>query len=247
MQHWTKKSDALALVKRAKGLDQDSWQRPTLLVRGMNIRATRTAGDSRGTLAASAESSPFGEKYRCGIVFAPVFLLVGGAVVYPAPSDATILKHHGRQQMNLRNILVPTDFSESSDAAVALASSLARDSNSRLVLVHVLEDDYPVTEGMAAAYAGISAERHDEAQAALEAIKATDPDTKVERVLMEGPVAETIVEMAQSRDDIDLIVVGSHGRKGLSRLILGSVAEQIVRTATCPVLTVKVPNHVPAS
>lgn len=118
--------------------------------------------------------------------------------------------------MCIRRILVPTDFGQASDAALAQARELAAALGASLHLVHVVED----------------AERADALAASLEAALGH------QTALLSGPTARTIVEYAADRA-FDLIVMGTHGRTGVAHLLLGSVAEQVVRTAPCPVLTVR--------
>ena len=118
--------------------------------------------------------------------------------------------------MRIRRILVPTDFSQTSDAALAQARELASALGASLHLVHVVED----------------ASRSECLAASLEA------GLGYETALLTGPAARTIVEYATTRR-FDLIVMGTHGRTGVAHLLLGSVAEQVVRTASCPVLTVR--------
>ena len=79
----------------------------------------------------------------------------------------------------------------------------------------------------------------------LQQLRPEDPKILVEHRLVQGGGAEEILQVAQERK-CDLIVMGTHGRTGLGRLLMGSVAEQVVRKAACPVLTVKTPQH-PAS
>jgi hypothetical protein len=74
----------------------------------------------------------------------------------------------------------------------------------------------------------------------LEAMRPLDPSVRLEPRLEDGDVPELIVEVAQETV-ADLIVMGTHGRTGLGRLLLGSVAERVLRTAPCPVLTLKAP------
>jgi predicted phosphoribosyltransferase/nucleotide-binding universal stress UspA family protein len=138
-----------------------------------------------------------------------------------------------------RTILHPTDLAESSEAALHLACSLARYHGSRLVLLHVVEVP-------AAVYAGgvvvDSVREVNEARTRLQQIRAHTPAIMVDCRLAEGEPAEEIVRLAEDQD-CDLIVLGTHGRSGLRRLVLGSVAEQVLRQAPCPVLTVKSPEH----
>jgi nucleotide-binding universal stress UspA family protein len=144
----------------------------------------------------------------------------------------------------IRTILHPTDFSAHSDYAFRLACALARDYGAGLIVLHVLER--PVFT-----YAGVmtappppppSAEDRQALQEQLQRIKPRDTAIRVEYLLEEGDPATAIVQVAQERP-CDLIMMGSHGRTGLQRLLMGSVAEQVVRKASCPVLTVKTPQH----
>jgi len=140
----------------------------------------------------------------------------------------------------LHTILHPTDFSERSGFALELACGLARDYGARLVLLHVAAQ--PVIaygEGVVPPqedYEDYEAELREK----LHRLEVPDVRIRVERRLKEGdPVAE-ILGVAQETG-ADLIVMGTHGRTGLGRLLMGSVAEEVVRQAACPVLTVRAP------
>ncbi len=144
----------------------------------------------------------------------------------------------------IHTILHPTDFSAYSDDALRLSCSLARDYGARLVVLHVLER--PVV-----AYAGVmtappppppSAEERRSLQEQLQRVRPADPAITVEHVLEEGDPAAAVLAVARERA-CDLIVMGTHGRTGLRRLLMGSVAEQVLRGAPCPVLTVTSPQH----
>jgi nucleotide-binding universal stress UspA family protein len=137
-----------------------------------------------------------------------------------------------------RTILHPTDFSEPSQRALQLACSLARDQGARLVLVHVAARP-------AAVYgeAILIPEPEDylkPLKRQLDQLPVPDSTVAVERRLEEGDAVPDILRVAQETG-ADLIVMGTHGRTGLGRLLMGSVAEQVVRKAPCPVLTVKTP------
>ena len=130
----------------------------------------------------------------------------------------------------IQTILHPTDFSERSGYAFRLACSLARDRDARLIVLHVM----PVS--LAEEKRGFGEEIAEE----LNRMEIPDPKINVERRLEEGDPAPQILRVAQGTGS-DLIVMGTHGRTGLDRLLMGSVAEQVVRGAFCPVLTVKTP------
>jgi nucleotide-binding universal stress UspA family protein len=138
----------------------------------------------------------------------------------------------------IHTILHPTDFSEYSAHAFRLASALARDYGARLIALHVLVPPAVVYgEGMVVPDAE---QQRDEVRAQLEKLQALGGQVRVVPRLVEGaPVAE-ILRVAQETG-ADLILMGTHGRTGLRRLLMGSVAEQVVRQAACPVLTVKMP------
>jgi universal stress protein A len=144
----------------------------------------------------------------------------------------------------IRTILHPTDFSAHSDYAFRLASSLARDYKACLILLHVLEQPLLINSGVMMAPpppSPTSEEQWQSARDQLQLIKPPDSAILVEHLLKEGHSASAIMQIAQERQ-CDLIVMGSHGRTGLGRLFMGSVAEQVVRNACCPVLTVKLPQ-----
>ncbi|ADB16269.1 UspA domain protein [Pirellula staleyi DSM 6068] len=139
--------------------------------------------------------------------------------------------------MNVRKILFPTDFSEQGSAALAFASSLARDSKATLVIVHVEEP--PIAYG-ADMYFGLDSVDRSLLWRKLGEVLPTDPAIPCIHRLAIGDPAGAIVRVAEE-DACDLIVMPTHGRSGFSRLLMGSVAEAVVRLAKCPVLTIKTP------
>jgi len=145
--------------------------------------------------------------------------------------------------MKAQKILFPVDFSAAGQHALELATSLARDSGATLIIAHVEEP--PMAYGGGDMYYGVEQPNHEELRTSLAAVVPTDPAVPSIHKLMIGDPAEAIVQLAES-DQVDLIVMGTHGRTGLTRLLMGSVAEAVVRRAPCPVLTVKQPAAVPA-
>jgi nucleotide-binding universal stress UspA family protein len=140
--------------------------------------------------------------------------------------------------LNIKTILLPTDFSEPSEAAFHLGCSLARDHGSRLVLLHVVTPPtVAYTEGV---MLPPTEDIRDEIWAKLDEIAPPEPGIEVERHMVEGEPSAEIMRLA-NESNADLIVMGTHGRRGLTRWVMGSVAEAVVRKAPCPVLTVKVP------
>jgi nucleotide-binding universal stress UspA family protein len=145
--------------------------------------------------------------------------------------------------MNIKRILVATDFSECSNAALDFASRLASDTNARLHIVHVngiIDISVPAIPPAEPAYyydAPWGHERHEIRERLIKTVP-TVANVAFEHHYLTGlPVAQ-ILKLAE-HECIDLIVLGSHGRSGFSRLLMGSVAEGVIRGATCPVLVVK--------
>lgn len=138
--------------------------------------------------------------------------------------------------MYAKKILFPTDFSHTGDAAMELATSLARDTGATLLIVHVEESPNVYAGGEF--YYGIPNPPTEELRRMLEEVKPRDPSVAYEHRLVSGDPATTIVRLADS-EGVDMIVMGTHGRTGIARLLMGSVAEAVVRHANCPVLTYK--------
>ena len=140
----------------------------------------------------------------------------------------------------IHTILHPTDFSDCSDGAFRLACALARDYDARIVVLHVVELPAVVSgDGMLVIPYSIDSEPLREQ---LQQLQSGDPKIPVEHRLVEGYPAEQILRVA-AETNCDLILMGTHGRTALNRLLMGSVAEQVVRKAPCPVLTVKTPRR----
>lgn len=144
--------------------------------------------------------------------------------------------------LHLNAILHPTDFSEQSNYAFRLAGSLARDHDARLIVLHVVLTLGPelVSHGEAVSELQPQAYR-EKLWEDLRRVRLPDPDVHVEYRLVEGDPGEEVVRAAQE-SRAELIVMSTHGRTGLPRLLMGSVAEQVMRKAECPVLTVKAPH-----
>jgi nucleotide-binding universal stress UspA family protein len=138
--------------------------------------------------------------------------------------------------MKLNKILFPTDFSHTGDAALELATALARDTGATLVIVHVEESPNVYAGGEF--YYGIPNPPTDELRRMLQEVKPADAAVRFEHRLLTGDPAATIVRLADE-EGVDMIVLGTHGRTGLMRMLMGSVAEAIVRRANCPVLSYK--------
>jgi universal stress protein A len=152
-----------------------------------------------------------------------------------------VLRHQplcstGATVMNATKLMFPTDFSHTGDAALELATSLARDTGATLLIVHVEES--PSVYAGGEFYYGIPNPPSDELRRMLEEVKPTDVSVPYEHRLLIGDPAASIVKLADD-ERVDMIVMGTHGRTGLLRMLMGSVAEAVVRRANCPVLTYK--------
>jgi universal stress protein A len=143
--------------------------------------------------------------------------------------------------MQIRQILAPTDFSECSKQAVACAYELAQAFGAKLVLLHVIEalPSYIgfIPPGGAAMLLG-DLERQARLDLAEVLPEAEAAEVEVTRQLVVGSPSHEIVKVAAA-EQVDLIVIATHGRTGFSHLVMGSVAERVVRTAPCPVITIR--------
>ena len=148
--------------------------------------------------------------------------------------------------MRIRSILLPTDFSECAACALSYATSLARQFKASIICVHVVEPVVPtvgytgITEPLP--IADISDQLENSATRELPKIAECEEcaGLEIEDVIAHGDAAAEIVRVARERE-VDLIVIASHGRTGLGRILFGSTAEEVVRHAPCPVLVVKPP------
>jgi len=137
--------------------------------------------------------------------------------------------------MEIRRILAPTDFSDPSLQAIAYAFELAQTFGAKLSLLHVIElpvypmEVYPLLE-----------ELEQDARTALARLlpEAEGAHVDITHLVEIGLPYQKILQTAAA-EKVDLIVIATHGRTGLSHLVLGSVAERVVRLAPCPVLTVR--------
>ncbi|MEL7499487.1 MAG: universal stress protein [Planctomycetota bacterium] len=138
--------------------------------------------------------------------------------------------------MNIKRILCPVDFSEFNQAANEYASMLAKSTGARLIYFHCA---LPDAAGYGSPY--VHEDPDDvvrEAQREIEEISPTVPGVAASYVVELGMATDGIIRYA-NENDIDLIVMGTHGRTGFRRVLMGSVAEAVVRKADCPVLAVK--------
>ncbi|MFZ4637045.1 MAG: universal stress protein [Pirellulales bacterium] len=132
-----------------------------------------------------------------------------------------------------KTIVFPTDFSTASDAALEHAATLAKSMGATLLIVHVEEP--PLAYGGGELYYGIPEPDSERILKMLEDVKPKDPAVPFTHRLSMGDPAGEIVRIATD-EGAELIVLGTHGRTGVTRLLMGSVAEVVVRRAPCPVL-----------
>lgn len=149
--------------------------------------------------------------------------------------------------IKIDKILVPTDFSQNSMQALQQAVEFAKRFQAEIVLVHVIEPPvYPaMTFGAAAASLPvIHEEMRENASTHLEKIRAEleGSGLKARAELRDGSPFSEVIGLAKE-EDVDLIVIATHGHTGIKHLLLGSTAEKVVRKAPCPVLTIRNPDH----
>ena len=149
-----------------------------------------------------------------------------------------------------KTILVPHDFSSSANHAAAVARDEAKSHGARILLLHVIDLPHNMSPDTAVVpnatgapisikdYAVSSAENHLEDIAA----RLAKDGTKPEKLIRLGTPHDQIIKVAEEMK-VDLIIMGTHGRTGLAHLLVGSVAERVVRTSRVPVLTVPQPDH----
>jgi nucleotide-binding universal stress UspA family protein len=147
----------------------------------------------------------------------------------------------------LKKILVATDFGEASDAALSYGRDLARTYGATLHVVHIAENILAryAGDGTLALLPQLQNDVEDVARKRLAELVSDEDRTMLHAkpvVLTALGTAEAIVEYAKTHN-IDIIVMGTHGRRALAHLMMGSVAERVVRMAPCPVLTVRHPEH----
>jgi len=173
---------------------------------------------------------------------------VAEAVVRRAPCPVlTLRQRHNLQEQDegeeprKRKILFPTDFSHTGDAALKMASSVAGDWDATLLIIHVEE---PAMDYGGEMYYGMIEPATEDLTKMLHDVAPADPLVRCEHRLLAGDPTAVIPGFAEE-EGVELIVMGTHGRTGLMRLLMGSVAEAVVRRARCPVLTYKQPSNPP--
>lgn len=148
--------------------------------------------------------------------------------------------------MKVEKILFPTDFSEGSYHALPIAADLTRHYSAQLCILHVVYDVFKATDSHVPHVSADDLYREicDWAQKEIDTccVEETRGITAIEKKVLKGVPHEEIIRFAAD-EHVDMIIMGTYGKKGLERLIFGSTAERVVRGATCPVMTVRVPAH----
>jgi universal stress protein A len=146
----------------------------------------------------------------------------------------------------IKKILVPTDFSQASREALRYACTLAGTLNASICLLHAIENEY-LAGGYMEYYAPPpeyfeQVER--EARKNLEGMLTPEEQAQYKATFVQrtGSPAREILNYIREQGDIDLVVMSTHGRGGVGRLMMGSVTDKVVRSAPCPVLTIRAPE-----
>ena len=147
--------------------------------------------------------------------------------------------------IRIKNVLVATDFSEPSDAALNYGRELARSFDATLHVLHVADSIFMQYGGESYLAPELQYDVEEAARKQLDALLDEEDRTALHAkpVIMMATAKPAAIVHYASQNRIDLIVMGTHGRGAISHLLMGSVAERVVRTAGCPVLTVHHPEH----
>lgn len=148
--------------------------------------------------------------------------------------------------MDFKKILFPTDFSEGSVPAISVLADLAKKYDAKIYIVNVIYDIASAT-GWYVPHSSMDDMYRDLETSAKKEIERVGVEElrgypNVVRMVVKGIPDDEIIRIAKD-EKIDLIVMGTHGRKGIDRILFGSTASEVVRNAPCPVLTVRVPGH----
>lgn len=170
----------------------------------------------------------------------------GDVVARLGKSDTALLEQGTRAALaaqapvRIARILVPTDFSENGRKSLAYAIAMAKQFGATLTLLHVVQVNYAYGEMGAIDYAALERDLRTGSKKQLEALVAEcgAAGVKATALVREGSPARAIAEVADS-EEADLIVISTHGYTGLKHVLMGSIAEAVVRYAPCPVLVVR--------
>jgi nucleotide-binding universal stress UspA family protein len=164
----------------------------------------------------------------------------------PSSVRAEALNDHSPTAVAVERILVATDFSDAADGALDYAIGLARVFGAKITIVHAYEPPPIFPDGSFVAAADTSLAVADGAESALTscAERHRAPGVRIDTVLTRDDPVRAIIDAA-TRARADLIVLGTHGRRGLAHVLLGSIAEKVIRAATQPVLIWRSPPAAP--
>jgi nucleotide-binding universal stress UspA family protein len=148
--------------------------------------------------------------------------------------------------MEIKSIIFPTDFSEGSSQALQYAVDLTKKYGAKLYVVHVIYDIAKAT-GWYVPHVSMDQMYKDIQEGAKKELERFGVEElgevkNIERTVLTGVPHEEIINFAK-KNKTDLIIMGTHGRKGIDRILFGSTAAQVVRFAPCPVLTVRLPMY----
>jgi nucleotide-binding universal stress UspA family protein len=160
------------------------------------------------------------------------------------PLMAAATSRAAKSPFKLKKILVPVDFSGCAKKALQYAIPLAKEHEAALTLLYVVPTICPTGDFVAADYAALQAEMraNGDKELAKLAVDEVRGEVSADTIVHTGSPALEIITMAKSLP-ADLIVISTHGRTGLKHVVLGSVAEHVVRRAPCPVLVVREGEH----
>ena len=174
-------------------------------------------------------------------------LVFGGTcdkVLRLSKTPVLAIKHPGHEaleedgSLKINRILCPLDFSEFSHSGLGFAMDLARQFGSTIVLAHVVDARFDYPEWTAQVAMNTSEHLAKSAEEHLKSVAEGMEGVETEIFVTKGIPHSTLIEKTKE-NDIDLVIIATHGRKGLAHALLGSVAEKVVRSAACPVLTVR--------
>jgi nucleotide-binding universal stress UspA family protein len=170
----------------------------------------------------------------------------GNVLVELQPTDSSLIDRaeQSTELGQIRRILVPVDFSENSRKAVTYATAFARQFGASLTFLHVVQVNYAYGELGAIDFSALEREMRSGAQKELAALADSlrASGLEVETLLREGSPVRLIAEVARELRS-DLLVISTHGYTGLKHVLMGSIAEHVVRYAPCPVLVVRQQEH----
>ncbi len=141
--------------------------------------------------------------------------------------------------IHIQKILCPIDFSAPSRNALRYASEFAKAMNAKITVMHVIQPQ-PIAADVNVPYVPLEVDLEKNAREELEHLvkETVQEGVLVEQIIAFGLPSDCVIAQAK-KENVDLIILGTHGRTGISRLLMGSTAESVIRHAACPVLVVK--------